>query len=47
MDGVAYAELAERMGLAQATVRVRMFHCIKEVRKMIEAEDRRAGGGPG
>ena len=32
MDGVAYAELAERMGLAQATVRVRMFHCIKEPR---------------
>lgn len=42
LDGLAYAELAGRMGLAPATVRVRMFHCMKEIRRLLD-EDRPMG----
>ena len=41
LDEQPYAVLAERMGLAPATVRVRMFHCMKEVRRLLRLEDRR------
>ena len=39
LDGLAYSDLAAKMGLAPATVRVRMFHCIKEVRRLLNLED--------
>jgi len=41
LDGLAYAELASRMGLAPATVRVRMFHCMKEIRRLLDHEQDR------
>jgi RNA polymerase sigma-70 factor, ECF subfamily len=43
LDGLAYAELAGRMGHAPATVRVRMFHCMKEIRRLLDHEDGPAG----
>ena len=40
IDGMEYGQLAERFGLAPATVRVRVFHCLKEVRRLITAAER-------
>lgn len=34
-DGLAYAEIAARLGRAEATLRVRVFHCMKAVRRLI------------
>ncbi len=41
LDELPYRALSERMGLAPATVRVRMFHCMKEVRRLLRMEGRR------
>jgi RNA polymerase sigma factor (sigma-70 family) len=38
LDEVPYSELAGRLGLATPTVRVRMFYCMKEVRRLLDLE---------
>ena len=40
LDGIEYATLATRLGIAASTVRVRMFHCMKEVRRLISISER-------
>lgn len=43
LDEIPYRVISDRMGLAPATVRVRMFHCVKEVRRLLRLEDRGTG----
>ena len=40
LDGIDYAQLAGQLGIATSTVRVRMFHCMKEVRRLISVSER-------
>ncbi len=46
LDEVPYSELAGRLGLATPTVRVRMFHCMKEVRRLLDVERQGPPHGP-
>jgi RNA polymerase sigma factor (sigma-70 family) len=43
IDEVSYAELARRMGVAQPTVRGRMFQCMKELRALLVLDERDTG----
>jgi RNA polymerase sigma-70 factor (ECF subfamily) len=37
LEELPYAKVAQKMGIAAATVRVHMFNCLKEVRRRIDA----------
>lgn len=34
-EGLPYLQIAARLGRAEATMRVRMFHCMKELRRLL------------
>ncbi len=42
-EGLGYGEIARELGRAEATLRVRMFHCIRAMRKMCDRWKREPG----
>jgi RNA polymerase sigma factor (sigma-70 family) len=38
LEDLSYAAIGEQMGIATATVRVHMFHCIREVRRRLDLD---------
>ena len=39
LEGVSYAEMAARLGRAEATLRVHVFHGIRQIRRLLERAD--------
>jgi RNA polymerase sigma-70 factor (ECF subfamily) len=46
-EELSYAEIAARLNRAEATLRVRMFHCMKELRARLGEAPRIGSRGPG